>query len=83
MYYVYILQSKKDKSLYTGFTTYLKKRIKRHNSGYNLATKPHIPYKLIYYESFLNIKDAKAREKYLKSGWGLRSIKKVLKNYLS
>jgi len=81
-YYVYILQSLKNKSLYIGYTTDLKKRFKEHNNGRNLATKPFLPYKLIFYEALPNKKDAKNRELYLKSGWGLRSIKKILKNYL-
>jgi putative endonuclease len=83
MYYVYILQSLKKKSLYIGYTSNLKKRFKDHNSGKNLATKPFRPYMLIFYESFLNKGDAKGREKYLKSGWGRRTIKKILKNYFS
>jgi len=83
MYYVYILQSQKDESLYIGYTSDLKKRFIEHNAGRNLSTRPFRPYKLIFYESFLNIKDAKAREVYLKSGWGFRTIKKMLKNYFS
>ncbi|MBL7142328.1 MAG: GIY-YIG nuclease family protein [Candidatus Pacebacteria bacterium] len=83
MYYVYILQSLKNKSLYIGYTTDLKKRFKEHNDGKSVATKPFRPYKLIFYEAFLSQKDAKNRELYLKSGWGLRSLKKILRNYLS
>ena len=83
MYYVYILQSLKDNSLYIGYTTDLKRRFEEHNSGKNLATKPFAPYKLIFYEAFLNRIDAKNREIYLKSGWGWRSIKKILKKYLA
>jgi len=83
-YYVYILQSQKDKSLYIGYTSNLRKRFKEHNNGKNQATRPFRPYKLIYYEAFLNKQDAKKREEYFKSGWGWRSIKKkLLANYLS
>lgn len=82
MYYVYILQSQKNKSLYIGYTFDLRKRSKEHNDGKSQATKPFRPYKLIFYEAFLNKKDTKAREKYLKSGWGLRSVKIMLKNFL-
>lgn len=82
MYYTYILQSKKNKSLYIGYSTNWKNRLKQHNSGKSAATKPYTPYKLIYYEAFFNRKDAKSREKYLKSGWGRKSIRKLLKNYL-
>ena len=83
MFYVYILQSVKSRNFYIGYTSDLKNRFKEHNNGKNLTTKPFRPYKLIYYEAFLNKKDAKSREEYLKSGWGWRSIKKILKNYLS
>lgn len=64
-YYVYILLSLKDGSLYIGYTTDLVKRVKKYNNSENLATKPHIPYKLIFYEAFLNKIDAKNRENYL------------------
>ena len=82
MYYVYVLQSQKNQSLYIGYTSDLKKRFAEHNSGNNISTKPFRPYILIFYESFINKKDAIAREQYLKSGWGFRTIKKMLKNYL-
>lgn len=81
MYYVYILQSQKNKSLYIGYTNNLKRRFAEHNNGNNTSTKPFSPYILIFYEAFVNEKDAINREKYLKSGWGFRSIKKLLKNY--
>ena len=48
-YYVYILRSLKNDSLYIGYTYDLKQRLKSHNLGKNLATKPHIPYELIFY----------------------------------
>ena len=82
-YYIYILQSLKNKSFYIGYTNNLKKRFREHNNGKSHATKSLRPYKLIHYEAFVNQKDAKNREEYLKSGWGWRSIKKMLKNYLS
>ena len=80
-YYTYILQSQKNKSLYIGYTTNLKKRFTAHNDGKSLATKPFRPYKLICYEAFLNRIDAKNREEYLKSGYGRSTIKKMLKKY--
>ena len=68
--------------MYIGYTTDLRKRFKQHNSGESLATKPFRPYKLIFYEAFLNRIDAKHREEYLKSGWGIRTIRKMLNKYL-
>lgn len=82
MYFVYILQSEKDGRLYIGFTKDITRRPTEHNEGKSLATKPFRPYKLIYYEAFLSERDAKNREEYLKGGYGRRTIKKMLKNYL-
>jgi putative endonuclease len=79
MYYVYILKSLKDDSLYIGYTSDLKKRTKEHNGGFTKATRYKRPYKLIFYEAFLDRADAKHREIYLKSGWGFRTIKALLK----
>ena len=82
MYYVYILQSLKNKSLYIGYTANLKQRFNEHNNGKSVATKPFRPYEIVFYEAFIDRTDAKRREEYLKSGWGFRSIKKMLSNYL-
>ena len=80
-YYVYILQSRKDNSLYIGYTSDLRKRFKEHNDGKSLATRPFRPYKLIFYEAFLNKIDAKHREEYLKGGYGRKTIKSMIKKY--
>lgn len=82
-YYVYILESLKNHSLYIGYTKDLRQRLKSHNNGQNQATKPFIPYKLIFYEAFLNQHDAKNREEYLKGGYGRRSTKSILNEYFS
>jgi putative endonuclease len=81
MFYVYVLKSKKDNNLYTGFTGNLKERFKQHNAKRCLSTKQRAPFDLIYYEACLNKRDAEAREKYLKSGMGKRYIKNRLTNY--
>jgi putative endonuclease len=83
MYYIYILQSLKNNSLYVGYSSNLKKRFDEHNAGKSSSTRPFRPYKLIFYEAFTNRIDAKKREEYLKSGWGRRSIKKLLENYFN
>jgi len=82
MWYVYVLQNNKDK-WYIGSSKDLRKRILRHNSGKNKSTKYGIPWKLIYYEACLNKKDARAREKYLKSGMGRRYLKNRLKFFFA
>ena len=81
MYYVYILHSKKDTGLYIGYTTDLKRRFAEHNNGKSLSTKNRAPFKLIHYEAFSLSSDAKAREKYLKSGYGREQLKSILSNF--
>jgi len=79
MWYVYILKSEKDNHLYTGCTNDLKNRLSLHNNGMVLATKFRIPFRLIYYEAYLDKRDAFTKEKWLKTGWGRNYVKKVLR----
>jgi len=81
MWYAYVLQSKRDRKLYTGCTSDLRKRIELHNTSKVPATKLRYPLALIYYEVYLNKFDAFAREKWLKSGWGRNYLKRALKHY--
>jgi len=83
MWYVYLLVSKKNGHWYIGSTNNLRKRILQHNSGKNRSTKHGIPWKIIYFEVGLNREDARAREKYLKSGMGRRYLKNRLKFFFS
>ena len=81
MHYVYILQTEYNNQLYVGCTNNLKRRLVEHNSGKVLATKTKTPYHLIHYEAFQDKTDAFERERFLKTGWGKRFIKKNLHNY--
>lgn len=83
MFYVYLLESKLGKGWYIGYTKDLRKRYISHNRGENKATKNKKPWKLIYYESYIDQVDAKKREQFLKSGSGRKFLKKQLVNYLS
>lgn len=82
MFYLYILQSRKNKELYIGYTADLKRRILEHNQGLNFSTKRYIPWEIIYYEACKEESDAKRREKYLKTTQGNRLIKRRIKDYL-
>lgn len=81
-YYVYVLKSKKDSKLYTGYTKNLKLRFEHHNRGLVESTKNRQPLILIYYEACLNQRDATHREKYLKRHYGKMYLKNRLKSYL-
>lgn len=83
MYCVYLLQSLKNRSLYIGCTSNLKKRLFEHNQGESYHTKKYSPWKLIYFEAFLSKDDAYSREKSLKlHAQGLRRLKERLRNTL-
>lgn len=80
-YYIYVIESLKNGSLYVGYTNNLKKRLTEHNRGLNFSTKPYLPWHIIHVEAYLNEKDAKRREKYLKTNQGARLLKRMLKEY--
>ena len=71
MFYVYFLQSISHvDQRYMGFTSDLKKRLAAHNNGESFHTRKYLPWKLAGYHAFVDEKDAKAFELYLKSGSG-------------
>ena len=82
MYYVYVLRSVSDDGFYIGYSASLRKRFKEHVQGGSFATSHRGPWKLIYYEAYLEQADALGREKYLKSGAGRRFLKAQLAHYL-
>jgi putative endonuclease len=82
-YYVYVLQSEKDRKFYIGCASNIKKRLEEHNSGKVSTTRNRRPLKLIYWEGCLNQQDAASRERYLKTTWGKRYIKSRLKEYIT
>jgi putative endonuclease len=82
-YYTYLLKNQEDKSWYIGFTSDLKQRIKDHQSGKGgRTTRLKNNWELIYFEGYLDKKDAIGREEFLKSGSGRKFLKKQLTNYL-
>ncbi|MGB9883129.1 MAG: GIY-YIG nuclease family protein [Microgenomates group bacterium] len=82
IFYVYVLFSLKDKHFYIGYTNDLKRRIKQHLSGKTKSLRHRKELKLIYFEGFLNKKDALEKEKFYKSGRGHEVLNKILKNSL-
>lgn len=69
MYYVYVLQWKRNSEFYIGYTDNLKRTIKEHRKEES--------FKLIYYEACQSEKIARQRERKLKycgSAW--RALKK-------
>jgi len=79
-YYIYILASKRNGTLYIGVTNDLDRRVNEHKSkiveGF---TKKYNVDKLVYCEEYNNVEDALKREKQLKKWnrkWKLELIEK-------
>ena len=83
MYWVYILKSKTNNSLYVGSTSDLKRRIKEHNDGKSIYTKRYMPWDMIYLEGYFSKDDALKREHNLKYfGKAYTQLKSRIKNSL-
>ena len=82
MYFVYIIQSEKYGSFYSGISGNINKRFSEHNSGAVKYTSSKRPYKLIWFCVFGDKKMAFDFEKYLKTGSGIAFRNKhIIKNY--
>ena len=82
MHYVYVLRSLTDDGFYIGYSANLRKRCEQHSQGNSFATSYRGPWKLIYYEAYLEQSDALGREKYLNGGAGRRFLRSQLTNCL-
>ncbi len=84
-YYVYILASKKNGTLYIGITNDLIKRVYEHkNNLIEGLTEKYSVHKLVYYEETGDINSAIKREKQLKKwnrNWKLELIEKKNPNW--
>ncbi len=80
-YYVYILASKRNGTLYIGVTNDIIKRVHQHKNGFIPGfTSKYGVHELVYYERFTDIRHAIQREKHLKKWnrrWKLELIEKV------
>ena len=77
MFTIYVLKSESGIKSYVGVTNDIERRIKEHNSGKHAYTKRYMPWDIIHTEKFSTFKEARSREKYLKSTSGRRFLKKL------
>jgi putative endonuclease len=78
MFFVYVLQSQRDKKFYIGQTRYLPDRLEKHSTGRVPATKRRIPLSLIYSEELQTRSEAVQRERFLKSLNFNKIFKKII-----
>ena len=84
-YFVYIMASKKNGTLYIGVTNDLIKRVYQHkNNIIKGFTEKYSVHNLVYYEPYRYVKDAINREKRLKRwkrAWKIRLIEQENPNW--
>jgi len=80
-YYVYIMASKRNGTLYIGVTNNLARRVDEHRLGMVSGfTKRYGVHRLVYYEQHRDVKEAIAREKQMKKwrrAWKMNLIEDV------
>ena len=72
---VYVIRSESDRGLYIGLTNNLERRLKQHNRGHERSTRHRRPFVLVLTEHFETRAEARARERYYKSGFGREILK--------
>ncbi|PIP30032.1 excinuclease ABC subunit C [Candidatus Jorgensenbacteria bacterium CG10_big_fil_rev_8_21_14_0_10_54_38] len=80
MFYVYLIQSKRNDSFYIGQTDDVGARLVKHNAGQVASTKFRRPWKLVGFENYLTRREARWREYTLKHN--LSEKRKFLKKFL-
>ncbi|HSV43250.1 MAG TPA: GIY-YIG nuclease family protein [Candidatus Bathyarchaeia archaeon] len=73
---VYVIKSEHGNYIYVGLTNNLTRRLQQHFNGNSATTRAYRPFTLIYKEEFEVRQEARAKEKYLKSGSGKEWLKR-------
>ena len=76
MFFVYILKSTKDNSLYIGRTNNVNRRLAEHNSGHTQATKSKRPYSLLETIECGSLAESLRLEKEYKKGYKREELKR-------
>ena len=78
MAFLYIIKNEHNK-YYVGITELpVLERLQRHNKGDVRSTKSGKPWKIVHTESYVNMREARAREKQVKSWKGGNMFKKLV-----
>lgn len=76
MFYLYVLKSEKDDSLYIGKTNDVKRRLAEHNSGHTRSLKSKIPLVLLETLTCNTEQEARMLEKEYKKGYKREELKR-------
>ncbi len=78
MYFTYILYSQHLGKYYIGYTSDLSARLEHHNRGASRYTRKGIPWKIVYFEKYLQKHDAIVRERHIKKKKSRKYIEQLL-----
>ena len=78
MYYLYILQSKKNNSYYVGVTNNIERRLEEHNLGSVKSTAHYRPWIIKRIEEFPDINSAYRRERFIKTKHSRKIIEIII-----
>jgi putative endonuclease len=80
LYHVYILASR-SRTLYTGITSQLLERVKQHRSGLVPGfTQRYRIHRLVYFETYEDVRAAILREKEIKSWTRVRRVELIMEH---
>ena len=79
MYYTYILYSHSCDRYYVGHCADMDARLRRHNAGMVMSTRPYLPWELKHMEVFSSRAEASARERRIKSMKSRLYIEQLIK----
>jgi len=74
--FVYVIKSDQHWRFYVGLGLDVEGRVREHNAGKTRSTKPYRPWKLVTWFERETLSEARALEKWLKSGVGKEYIKR-------
>jgi putative endonuclease len=80
-FFVYMVVSEKDGSLYTGQTSDIKARLERHNRGLIRTTKSRAPHRLGYVEEYTTRSEAMWREWELKKQYNTERKRRMIAGF--
>ena len=78
MFFVYVLRSQSTGHFYTGQTTDIVERLKKHDRGLSPSTKNRGPWEIVHQEEFGTRAEAMRRERELKTGKGREELRHIL-----
>jgi len=78
MYHFYIIYSPSIDKYYTGHSSNLDERLKKHNSNHKGFTGKSSDWKLVYYESYSTKAEAYSRERLVKSWKSKKRIEDLI-----